>query len=56
MENIICSLKDELISESEDLTFSDEETETSPKKIAPENNSISTIKTTPGKLIIILLL
>jgi len=52
MENMLISLKDDLISESEDITFSDEETETSPKiSITIENNSFSSVKTTPGMYI-----
>lgn len=50
MDNMLTSLKDE-VSESEDITFSDEESETSPKKtITFENNSIGVLKTTPGML------
>lgn len=50
MENILISLKDEMAgSENDDITFSDEESDTSPKKtITIENNSISSIKT-PSK-------
>lgn len=51
MDNILSSLKEDLVSENEDINFSDEESETSPKKlIAIENNSIPAIKTTPGIL------
>lgn len=54
MDNMLISLKDELISENEDITFSDEESETSPKKSnSLDINSISAIKTTPGMLIAI---
>lgn len=50
MDNMLISLKDE-VSENEDITFSDEESETSPKKtITFENNSLAVLKTTPGKL------
>jgi len=52
MDNLLISLKDELISENDDISFSDEETETSPKKnIIIENNSVSATKTTPCMLI-----
>jgi hypothetical protein len=48
---MLISLKGELIAENEDITFSDEESETSPKKtVASENNSIPAVKTTPGML------
>lgn len=51
MENMLISLKDELIADNEDISFSDEESETSPKKtVSPENNSIPIVKTTPGML------
>lgn len=47
---MLISLKDE-VSENEDITFSDEESDTSPKKIITfENNSIGALKTTPGML------
>lgn len=50
MDNMLISLKEELISETEDLTFSDEESDTSPKKTIPlEIHSITAIKTTPGR-------
>lgn len=53
IDTILTSLKNDLLDgENEEITFSDEESETSPKKtMAFENNSISTIKTTPGMLI-----
>lgn len=52
MDNLLISLKDELISENDDISFSDEESETSPKKnIILENNSVPAIKTTPCMLI-----
>jgi integrator complex subunit 3 len=51
MDNILISLKDELISETDDISFSDEESETSPKKnIILENNSVPAVKTTPLKV------
>jgi len=52
MDNMLISLKDELMSENDDLSFSDEESETSPKKsITHENNSIIPTIKTPGMLI-----
>jgi len=53
MDNLIISLKDELISENDDnVSFSDEESETSPKKnVIVENNSVPAIKTNPCMLI-----
>lgn len=52
IDTIITSLKNDLLDgENEDITFSDEESETSPKKtMAFDNNSISSIKTTPVKV------
>ncbi|XP_022161957.1 integrator complex subunit 3 [Myzus persicae] len=51
MDNLLISLKDELISDNDDISFSDEESETSPKKsIILENNSVPAIKTTPLKV------
>lgn len=52
MDNLLSSLKEEHISENDDISFSDEESETSPKKnITLENNSVPGIKTTPCMLI-----
>lgn len=53
MDNLLSSLKDDLIAETDDISFSDEESETSPKKnIIIENNSVPAInKTTPCMLI-----
>lgn len=56
MDNMLnISIKDdEMIqdNDNEDITFSDEESETSPKKtITLENHSTAAIKTTPGMLI-----
>lgn len=52
LDNMLLSLKDELLLDNEDLTFSDEESETSPKKSnSLEINSIPAIKLTPGMLI-----
>jgi len=52
MDSMLISLKDELVSENEDISFSDEESETSPKKsITLENNSIIPTIKTPGVLI-----
>lgn len=46
MDNMLLSLKEELVAENEDISFSDEESETSPKKsVTLENNSIPAIKT-----------
>lgn len=52
MDNLLISLKDELISDNDDISFSDEESETSPKKnTIIENNSVPAIKTAPCMLI-----
>lgn len=55
MDNMLnISIKDEEMiqdNDNEDITFSDEESETSPKKtITLENHSAAAIKTTPGML------
>lgn len=54
MDNILISIKDDLVSENEDISFSDEESETSPKKILEkvtiENMTLPVIRLTPGML------
>lgn len=52
MDNLLSSLKNDLIAETDDISFSDEESETSPKKnIIIENNSAPAInRTTPLKV------
>lgn len=51
MDNMLISLKDELVSENDDISFSDEESETSPKKsITLENNSVVPTIKTPVKV------
>jgi len=52
MDNLLSSLKDDLIAETDDISFSDEESETNPKKnTIIENNSVPGInKTTPCML------
>lgn len=57
MDNIlISSIKDDLVSENEDISFSDEESETSPKKtqtlekITIDNMTMPVIRLTPGML------
>lgn len=51
MDNILSSLKEDLVSENEDLNFSDEESDTSPKKLIAVENNIPAVKTTPGILV-----
>lgn len=54
MDNILISIKDDLVSENEDISFSDEESETSPKKalekVTIENMTLPVIRLTPGML------
>lgn len=53
MDTMLLSLKEELVAETDDLTFSDEESDSSPKKIVNlENSIIPSIKTSSGMLII----
>lgn len=54
MDNILISIKDDLVSENEDISFSDDESETSPKKtlekVTIENLALPVIRLTPGML------
>ncbi|VVC28913.1 Hypothetical protein CINCED_3A006302 [Cinara cedri] len=50
MDNMLLSLKEELVAETDDISFSDEETETSPKKIVNLENSIPIVKPASAKV------
>lgn len=50
IDTILSTLKNDLL-DNEDLTFSDEESETGPKKSITFENNISPIKTSPGMIL-----
>lgn len=50
IDTILSTLKNDLLN-NEDLSFSDEESETSPKKSITFENNISPIKTSPGMIL-----
>lgn len=53
MDNMLLSIKDEFVAETDDLSFSDEESDTNPKKtVKIENSMIPILKASSGKSII----